>query len=160
MNQTAHQSAGAKFSVEVTPTDQTRASAAGEAAAGKSPAKILLVEDERPFRELIAAFLKASGYLVQTVTDGREASRWLAANPADLVLTDLCMPESDGMELLMQMRKAHPHVPIIVMSGGVGGEMAGMLRTAELLGARRTLEKPFALKDLTEAVQSVLGPRG
>ena len=124
------------------------------------PFRILLVEDERPFRELLEAFLTGHGYVVSTAPDGRQAARWLAANSADLVITDLCMPESDGMQLVMQLRKTHAGVPIIVMSGGVAGQMAGMLRAAELMGARRTLSKPFPLQELSGAVAQILRKAG
>jgi DNA-binding response OmpR family regulator len=121
-----------------------------------TPLRILLVEDERPFRELLEAFLTAQGYAVNAAPDGRQAARWLATHPVDLVITDLCMPESDGMQLVMQLRRTHGSVPIIVMSGGVAGHMAGMLRAAELMGARRTLSKPFPLQELSAAVAQVL----
>lgn len=122
-------------------------------------ARLLLVEDERPFRELLESFLRSRGYSVETVTDGQSAVRSLQAQRFDLIITDLCMPRFDGMELLTHMRKSNCHVPIIAMSGGVGGEMAGMLRAATLLGARHTLTKPFPLADLAAAVQGVLCPR-
>lgn len=122
--------------------------------------RILLVEDERPFRELLEVFLAGEGYVVHAAADGRQAARWLATNTAELVVTDLCMPESDGMQLVMELRKTHGNVPIIVMSGGVQGQMAGMLRAAELMGARRTLSKPFPLQELSRAVADVLRPAG
>lgn len=122
-------------------------------------ARLLLVEDERPFRELLEAFLRSQGYSVETVTDGQSAVRTLQAQRFDLIITDLCMPRFDGMELLTYMRKSNCQLPIIAMSGGVGGEMAGMLRAAKLLGAKHTLTKPFPLADLAAAVHGVLCPR-
>lgn len=118
--------------------------------------RVLLVEDEQPFRELLQAYLESQGYRVSAVRDGRCGARWLESNDVDIVVTDLCMPEVDGMELLMTIRRLHPRTPVIAMSGGVGGEMVGMLRAAELLGARRTLEKPFSLHKFATAVREAL----
>ena len=127
---------------------------------GATPSRrILLVEDERPFRELLQAFLETQGYEVHAVPDGRCGAQWLETNVADAVVTDLCMPEVDGMELLMKIRKLHRSTPVVVMSGGVSGNMVGMLRAAELLGARRTLEKPFSLQQLATALREVVEHR-
>ena len=118
--------------------------------------RVLLVEDEQPFRELLQAFLEGQGYQVQAVRDGRCGARWLESNPVDVVVTDLCMPEVDGMQLLMSIRRLHPQMPVVAMSGGVGGEMVGMLRAAKLLGARGTLEKPFSLHQFATVVREAL----
>ena len=121
--------------------------------------RILLVEDEQPFRELLQAFLESQGYDVQALRDGRCAAQWLETNTVDVVVTDLCMPEVDGMELLMTIRKMEFSTPVIAMSGGVSGQMVGMLRAAGLLGARHTLEKPFSLLQLATAVRETLAAR-
>jgi DNA-binding NtrC family response regulator len=118
--------------------------------------RVLLVEDEQPFRELLQAYLGQQGYQVHAVRDGRCGARWLETYDVDIVVTDLCMPEVDGMELLMTIRRLHPRTPVVAMSGGVGGDMVGMLRAAELLGARRTLEKPFSLHKFATAVREAL----
>lgn len=129
--------------------------AAPAAAEPKAPV-ILLADDEVPFRELIEAFLLQAGYVVHAVGDGRAALRLLKQVPIDLIISDLCMPGTDGMELLTYLRISRPSPPVIVMSGGVGSNMAGMLQAAELLGARRTLAKPFPLPALAVAVREVL----
>ncbi len=117
---------------------------------------VLLVEDEAAFRELLESVLSAAGHTVHAAADGRAALRLLEQHRVDVIVTDLCMPGTDGMEFLMALRATRSRVPVIAMSGGVGSNMAGMLRTAELLGARRTLAKPFALPSLLEAVHAVL----
>lgn len=118
--------------------------------------RVLVVDDDESMRDLLHAFFASRGDDVHLVDDGRHVAPWLAANTPDLIVTDLCMPGIDGMELLVHLRRMHSTVPVIVMSGGVGGEMAGMLRAAELLGARRTLAKPFSLPDLKAVVHAVL----
>lgn len=120
------------------------------------PGRILIVDDESVFRELIQSFLQARGHQVHTESDGKAAALWLAGNEVDLVVSDICMPESDGIELMMELRRRGTAVPVIVMSGGVHGEVALVLRTAALLGARRAFAKPFALEELAAAVEREL----
>lgn len=125
-------------------------------APGRRRPRLLLVEDEDAFSELLQAYLENEGFTVHGVKDGRAGAAWLGEHSADLIITDLCMPNTDGMEFLMELRKGRSKIPIIVMSGGVRGEMAGMLRAATLLGARRTLAKPFPLQQLATAVREAL----
>lgn len=116
---------------------------------------ILLVEDEAAFRELLESVLSAAGHAVHAAADGQAALQLLAQHRIDIIVTDLCMPGKDGMEFLMALRSKRSPVPVIAMSGGVGSNMAGLLRTAELLGASCTLAKPFALPSLLAAVAAV-----
>jgi two-component system KDP operon response regulator KdpE len=118
--------------------------------------RILLVEDEGAFQQLLAIFLGALGYVVDNVADGQSAVHALEATRFDLVITDLCMPQYDGLELLTHLRKTQSRVPVIAMSGGSTSHKAGLLRAAELMGARVTLHKPFGLAELEAAVASVL----
>ena len=111
-----------------------------------APRVVLLVEDEDAFRELLETVLRGAGYVVHAARDGRVAARLLAEHTIHIIVTDLCMPGTDGMEFLTKLP----------MSGGVATNLAGMLRAAQLLGAQRTLEKPFSLPQLTEAVREVL----
>ena len=122
----------------------------------RRPPRVLLVEDEDAFRELLQVYLEQEGFVVHAVRDAHEGVHWFGVNPVDVVVTDLCMPKADGMELLMALREFGGNVPIVVMSGGVRGDMAGMLRAAALLGARRTLAKPFPLHQLAVAVREAL----
>jgi DNA-binding response OmpR family regulator len=119
--------------------------------------QILLVEDEAPLRHLLSTFLGSQGYAVHAVEDGRLAAAWMNAHALDLLITDLCMPGFDGMELLVELRKRRSPVPAIVISGGLAGEMDWLLRASVLLGARRTFAKPFALHELVSAVRALVG---
>lgn len=125
-------------------------------ACAAKPGRILIVDDESVFRELIQSFLHARGYQVHTESNGKAAALWLAGNEVDVVVSDICMPESDGIELMMELRRRGTAVPVIVMSGGVNGDVALVLRTAALLGARRAFAKPFALEDLAAAIEHEL----
>lgn len=122
----------------------------------KSKRRILLVEDEGAFRNLLATFLRALGYAVDNAAEGQSAVRALETTRFDLIITDLCMPRYDGLELLTFLRKTQSDVPVIAMSGGSTSHKAGLLRAAELLGARVTLHKPFGLGEFEAAVAKVL----
>lgn len=117
---------------------------------------VLLVEDEAPLRDLLAGVLRAAGFVVKTAEHGVVALNALAQSGADLIVTDLCMPDLDGMELVMQLRRKASATPVIVISGGGVSNTGDMLRAARLLGARRTLEKPFPLQELVRAAREIL----
>ena len=118
--------------------------------------RVLLVEDEDALRELLTQFLEVRGYRVHAVGNGWLAARWLAVNPVDVVVTDLCMPEADGVELLMELRQRPARMPIVAMSGGINGDAESLLHMAALLGAKRTLQKPFALEELARVMREVV----
>ena len=120
-------------------------------------ANILVIDDEAPVRRLVALALEKQGHRVSEAGDGAEALRIMAEHSTDLVITDLLMPETDGIETIMELRRLYPATKIIAISGG--GEYqsgAGFLRAAESLGADRTLTKPFEFKQLLPAVQALL----
>jgi CheY-like chemotaxis protein len=116
-------------------------------------ATILVVDDEAGIQKLMRKVLSAAGYDVMAAMDGREALELLKGSKVDLVVTDLVMPEMEGLEMIQSIRKERPEVKIIAMSGMFGGQF---LRSARLLGAHATLVKPFQPRDLLEAVRRVL----
>ncbi len=132
------------------------------AAALATPAdlpEVLLIDDEIPFRELIAHFLRTHGYRVHEAGDGEQALRFLSGHPVGIIVSDVCMPECDGIELLTRLRRQRPKCGIIVMSGGMAGRaMSGgpalFLKMAQALGAHHTIAKPFPLDRLLELVRS------
>ncbi|HKF74484.1 MAG TPA: response regulator [Stellaceae bacterium] len=120
-------------------------------------ANILVIDDEVPVRRLVALALERQGHAVAEASDGAEALRILAARAIDLVITDLLMPETDGIETIMELRRLYPATKIIAISGG--GEYqsgTGFLRAAESLGADCTLTKPFEFRQLLPAVEALL----
>lgn len=117
--------------------------------------RILIVDDDDAVRGLIATTLRGTGYMVETASNGSEAVELFTKAPADLVITDLVMPEKDGIEIVVELRKSHPNLPIIAMSGQ-SNHSPLYLGMAKRLGARRTLEKPFTIKILVAAVKDVL----
>jgi DNA-binding response OmpR family regulator len=120
-------------------------------------AKILLVDDDPDIRSLLKIMLTGEGHEVVEATDGAEALEVAQTQPFDLVLTDLIMPDKEGIETIMELRKKFPRIRIIAMSGGGVGRHGDYLGLAGKLGAMRTLAKPFGVNELKEAVDAVLG---
>lgn len=118
---------------------------------------ILLIEDDDLFREALAGALTERGYTVMQARDGDEGMRIFRVEPADLVLTDIVMPNKDGTALVTELHREFPDTAIIAMSGGVAHEPELYLKIAGAFGATRTLKKPFELPTLLAAIKDVLG---
>ena len=118
-------------------------------------ARILVVDDDEQIRQMLVQTLQQAGYEVADVTNGTEAIAAAGLVPFDLMITDILMPETDGLEVISQLRAKCPKMRIIAISGGGLSEI-DLLPTAKLLGAVRTLYKPFELKRLLAVVTEVL----
>lgn len=118
-------------------------------------ARILIVDDEVTFRTVAAAALTKSGHSVLEAEDGRTALALLGAHPVDLIITDVLMPEQDGLELIMKVRESQNPVPIIAITGHPA-KAALYLKIAQALGAQRVLAKPFSMEDLLAATSELL----
>lgn len=118
--------------------------------------RILIVDDDEAFRRMLKLTLVKFGYDVDEAPNGKKAIALHARAPADLILTDIIMPEQDGLETIPQFRKRHPGVKIVAMSGGGRLSAADVLVIAKLLGADRTLTKPFSNEDLVSALDELL----
>lgn len=121
---------------------------------------ILLIEDDELFRGAVAMALTAHGYAVTEAADGDEGLAKFKAQPADLVLTDIVMPNKEGLATVQELRQLRPKLGIIAMSGGLAKNSPLYLKLAGSFGADRTLEKPFTLSLLFEAVEEVLAKTG
>jgi len=119
-------------------------------------AHILLIDDDHAIRSVLDAMLGQLGHTVVAVGDGREGEAAARREAFDLVITDLIMPEKEGIETIQDLLKRQPKLRIIAMSGGGRGNANDYLPLAKLLGARRTLAKPFTLEELTATVTAVL----
>lgn len=117
---------------------------------------ILLVDDEAGVLETAAAGLEAEGFAVTCARDGREAIALLRTRTFNVVVTDILMPERDGLEVLMHVRGMKPRPGIIPISGG-GRSLSGAytLDAAVKLGGREPLAKPFTIEQLVAAVRNV-----
>ena len=118
---------------------------------------VLVVDDEDQIRQLIRETLEQAGYEVQEARDGKEGLEQYRSRPADLVIMDILMPDQDGLESIMTLRREFPTSRVIAITGG--SDMIGILNfldVAKMLGARRTLQKPFEMKTLLDAAADEL----
>jgi len=119
-------------------------------------AHILVVDDEVEIRSMIAEYLALAGHVTTQAADGRQAMSYVRAKRPDLVITDIRMPEWDGIQLILALTHEGIRVPIIAMTG-VPPDTVPYLRIARGLGAVRVLAKPFTMAKLMEQVNAVIG---
>ncbi|MHB1193627.1 MAG: response regulator [Longimicrobiales bacterium] len=122
--------------------------------------RILVVDDNAEFRRGLAKALRQHGYDVTEAGDGREAMAFLRKNPPDLVITDINMPEMDGIEILNELRVTKTAVPVVAISGGGLVPKSLLLGNASVLGAVETIEKPFELATLLRIMERLLAGGG
>jgi DNA-binding response OmpR family regulator len=118
--------------------------------------RILVIDDDDQMRVLLRQVMEWAGYEVMEAEDGREGMQKQRRQPADLVITDLIMPEQEGLETISLLRKEFPRTRIIAISGGgrIGPE--AYLPAAQELGADRVFSKPFDVRELAGAVKELL----
>ncbi|HTH46601.1 MAG TPA: response regulator [Candidatus Limnocylindria bacterium] len=116
------------------------------------------MDDDDGIRKPLALFLSVCGYEVESAEDGSDALELFQQQPFDLVILDLIMPEKEGLETLMDLRRIQPRLKIIAMSGGGRIEAGDYLELAERLGAVATMEKPFWQVDMLHIVVNALKP--
>src|SRR5690349_14924753 len=120
--------------------------------------RILIIDDDEQIRSLLRQMLERAGHEIIDASNGVEGMHIFRAENPDLVITDLIMPEKEGIETLTELRREFPTVPVIAMSGGGRLGTRDYLPIAKQLGARRTIAKPFSRDEMLEAVKSVLAP--
>jgi len=118
--------------------------------------RILVVDDEAAIRQILREILVRQGHQVECASNGVEALRFLQDGEYDLVLTDLLMPEMEGLEMIQLLRKTHSDVKIIAMTGGGSGGASKYLTLASAFGVQKTLMKPFSIEEVVSAVAQVL----
>ena len=119
--------------------------------------RILVADDDDAIRHILKEYLEKAGYDVLVAQNGAEALKLGRATPIDLLITDILMPEKEGLETIMEFRRQFPSVKIIAMSGGGTVEAEVYLDFAKTLGAQKIFAKPFELKDLLEEVRKLIG---
>ncbi|HXA13898.1 MAG TPA: response regulator [Opitutaceae bacterium] len=119
-------------------------------------ARILLIDDDNSVRTILGLALADLGHTVIEARNGKEGLELFRNAKADLVITDIVMPEKEGFEVLMKLTKKHPSVKIIAMSGGGRHNAKNYLQTARLMGAAKVLEKPFSNEVLVAAINELL----
>jgi CheY-like chemotaxis protein len=120
--------------------------------------KVLIVDDDADMRLTLKLALELAGYQVAEAANGRQALEQQRAAPADVVITDIFMPESDGFEAIDGLRRQFPATKVIVMSGGAQLTKRDYLPDAELMGADATLQKPFDIDELLKTLQRLDQP--
>lgn len=121
--------------------------------------KILVIDDEEPIRAMLRQALESAGHEVVEAGDGKEAIRSYLQQLPDLVITDIVMPEREGLECILELRKLNPELKIMAVSGGGRLHMMNVLEVARRFGACRTFPKPFDIVALVCAVQEELERR-
>ena len=119
-------------------------------------ARILLIDDDDLVRGMLRKTLTHFGHTVIEARNGKEGLKLFSHADTDLVITDIVMPEVEGLEVLMTLRKKQPPVKIIAMSGGGRGSAEDYLRTAKIMGAGKVLAKPFSNEALMAAINELL----
>lgn len=118
-------------------------------------ARILLIDDEATVRATLRDMLEEAGHEVLEAGDGDEGLAVLDANTADAVITDLIMPQKEGIETIREVRARFPTMKILAISGGSAGHM-DYLEFAQKLGADKVMSKPLDFDELAQAVSALL----
>ena len=117
--------------------------------------RILVVDDNADLRTTIQALLQADGFDVAVAGNGQAAIALHQSRPADVVITDLFMPDKDGIETIVELRKQSPRIKIVAISGWTSTQGSDYLQVAREIGATVTLQKPFAPQELSRVVRQL-----
>jgi len=126
---------------------------------GRPNTRVLVIDDHPEIRDSLRWLLEGEGYMVCAAANGLEGLRQQRKEPADIVVTDIFMPEQDGIETLWKFREEFPGVPIIVMSGGGAARGTDYLAVARELGAKKALKKPLDPQELIDVVGQIARSR-
>jgi len=118
--------------------------------------RILIIDDEQIVLEVLRKILELEGYEVATAANGDEGIELFSQKPFDLVITDMVMPEKDGLQTILDLRKETPDLAVIAMSGGGTISKERYLAVAGYLDGIITITKPFSLESITGAVAKLL----
>lgn len=119
-------------------------------------ARILIIDDEPQMRRLLREGFERAGYTVDEAFDGLHALARFAENRPDLVVTDIIMPQREGLETIQALRRKSPSLPIVAISGGGMSNPGNYLSIAASLGANRVFSKPFRFDDLLAATAELV----
>jgi len=126
--------------------------------AEKERIQALVIDDEEVMRQYLKDVLEWSGFAVTLCRDGGDGLKRFYDRRYDIVITDLVMPGTDGVEAIVAMRRVFPPVPIVAMSGADARKT--LLKVADRFHADATLQKPFTRQELMEAIERALGMSG
>ncbi len=119
--------------------------------------RVLIIDDDEQIRVLLQQMMEWAGFDVLVAENGKVAMQMQSKQPVDLVITDLIMPEQEGLETISCLKKEHANIKIIAISGGgrIGPE--AYLPAALELGADRVFSKPFDVQEIVASVKELLG---
>lgn len=117
-------------------------------------ASILIIDDDAPVRVLLCRILEEDGHMVHEAANGQMGLTMYRQEPADLVITDILMPERDGMEVTLALTREFLDAKVIAMSGATGAR--SLLNVAKLFGARQVMQKPFTVEEVRRLVRVTL----
>lgn len=118
--------------------------------------RILVIDDEQLLRATVVMILTRAGFSVEEASDGQAGMAMFHKNPPDVVLTDIFMPNRDGIEIIKELKQSSPQTKIIAMTGGGHMRMMEIASAAKVLGADHVLDKPFDSESLLAAINAVL----
>jgi YesN/AraC family two-component response regulator len=119
-------------------------------------AKILIIDDETAIAVMLKRMVEKGGYEARTASNGNEGLQLFDEFNPDLLITDIVMPEKEGLELIFELRRKNPALKIIAISGGGRFQYEGYLNSAKHLGANRVYQKPLDLKELMKSITELL----
>jgi len=117
--------------------------------------RVLVIDDDEGVRAMLQRMLEREDYEVSVAVDGLDAEDKLKQESFDVVITDILMPEKEGIETIIDLRKRHAATKIIAISGGGKGGPEHYLRSAKSFGAHRTFAKPFECDEMLTAIQEL-----
>jgi DNA-binding response OmpR family regulator len=120
-------------------------------------AGVLIVEDDKELREMIALALTRRKFTVLEAVNGKDAIMRFKPSITEIVVTDLIMPEEDGLKVIMKLREIKPSLKVIAISGGGKAGPGSYLNLAKALGADAIYSKPFSINDLVMKIEDLLG---
>ena len=119
--------------------------------------RLLIVEDDDELAGFLSEKLAERGYEIVTAQNGNQALKALVAQSFDLVVTDILLPEKEGIETIREIKQIKPDLPIVAMSGGGIGSADLYLHLARYAGASKTIAKPFRIGELVLLIEDILG---
>ena len=120
--------------------------------------RILIIDDDDTFLDMLKDMIERNGYEVVTASDGKEGMDFYRKEPADLVITDIIMPNKEGVELIFELQRDFPNAKIIAISGGGKMKAEDCIKTVSLIpNVKRTFQKPFAMDEMLQAVKEIVG---
>ena len=124
--------------------------------ASNSPKHILVVDDDDMMREFVKELLKINNFTITEANNGKAGLKEFRENTPDLVLTDIIMPEMEGISFIRELRSHNKEIPIIAMTGNVHGRMEEFLDISSQLGADAILRKPIKAKEFLDTIGRLL----